>query len=116
MITMKKSFKGIYESRTYLFEIKIIIAQGYNARKVNSEVYASLYCSALSLGGNVNIRRMSKPNIGSIFHIKINENILVKGNYYVIYQNCQNLMLLTFSDTKRTPMHLFLFTIPSREN
>ena len=24
----------------------------------------------LSLGGNVNIRRMSKPDMGSIFHIK----------------------------------------------
>jgi len=30
-----------------------------------------LYCSVLSLGGNVNTRRMSKPDMGSIFHIKI---------------------------------------------
>ena len=29
-----------------------------------------LYCSVLSLGGNVNKRRMSKPDMGSIFHIK----------------------------------------------
>jgi len=29
-----------------------------------------LYCSILSLGGNVNTRRMSKPDMGSIFHIK----------------------------------------------
>ena len=29
-----------------------------------------LYCSVLSLGGNVNTRRMSKPGMGSIFHIK----------------------------------------------
>jgi len=29
-----------------------------------------LYCSVLSLGANVNTRRMSKPNMGSIFHIK----------------------------------------------
>ena len=28
-----------------------------------------LYCSVLSLGGNVNTRRMSKPDMGSIFHI-----------------------------------------------
>ena len=28
------------------------------------------YCSVLSLGGNVNTRRMSKPHMGSIFHIK----------------------------------------------
>ena len=29
-----------------------------------------LYYSVLSLGGNVNTRRMSKPDMGSIFHIK----------------------------------------------
>ena len=29
-----------------------------------------LYCSVLSLGGNVNTRRMSKPDMESIFHIK----------------------------------------------
>ena len=29
-----------------------------------------LYVSVLSLGGNVNTRRMSKSDIGSIFHIK----------------------------------------------
>ena len=36
--------------------------QGYNA-----EVYESLYCSVLSLGGNVNTRRMSQSDMGSIF-------------------------------------------------
>ena len=69
-----------------------------------------LYCSILSLGGNVNKRRMSKPDLGSIFHIKNQWNILVIGNYYVNYQNYQNLMLLTSLDTKRTLIHLFLFT------
>ena len=29
-----------------------------------------LFCSVLSLGGNVNTRRMLKPDMGSIFHIK----------------------------------------------
>ena len=69
-----------------------------------------LNCSVLSLGGNVNTRRMSQPNMGSIFHIKNQWNILVIGDYYVNYQNFQNSMLLTSSDTKRTLMHLFLFT------
>ena len=32
------------------------------------------------------------------------------GHYYVNYQNYQNLMLLTSSDTKRTLMRLFLIT------
>ena len=69
-----------------------------------------LYCSILPMGGNVNKRRMSKPDMGSIFHIKHQWNILAVGNCYVNYQNYQNLMLLTSSDTKRTVMHLFLFT------
>ena len=85
--------------------------QGCNARKVISEVYTHLlYCSVLSLSGNVNTRRMSKPDIESIFQIKNQWNILVIGNYYVNCQNYQNLMLFTSSDTKRTLMHLFLFT------
>ena len=70
-----------------------------------------LYCSVLSLGSNVNTRRMSKPDMGSIFHINKQWNILVKGNYYVNYQNS---MLLTSSDTKRTLRHLFLFTNSAR--
>ena len=88
----------------------MVQTQGCNARKVISEVYASLYCSVLSLGGNVNTRRMSKPVMGSIFHINNQWNILVTGNYYVNCQNYQNSMLLISSDTKRTLRHLFLFT------
>ena len=43
-----------------------------------------LYYSVLSLGGNVNIRRMSKPDMGSmIFHIKNQWNILVIGSYFI---------------------------------
>jgi len=48
-----------------------------------------VYCSVLSLGGKVNRRRMSQPDMGSIFHIKKQWNILVIGNYYVNYQNYQ---------------------------
>ena len=75
-----------------------------------------LYCSVLSLGGNVNTRQMLQPDMGSIFHIKNQWNILVIGNYCVNYQNYQNLMPLTSSDTKRTLMHLFLFTNSAQEN
>ena len=58
----------------------------------------------------VNTRRMSKPDMESIFHMKHQWNILVIGNYYVNYENFQNSMLLSSSDTKLTLMHLFLFT------
>ena len=37
--------------------IKCWKKEGYNARKVISEVYASFDCSVLSLGGNVNTRK-----------------------------------------------------------
>ena len=84
--------------------------QGCNARKVISEVYTSFVLQCTLSGGNLNIRRMSRPDMGSIFHIKNQWNILVIGNYYVNYQNYQNLMLLTSSDTKRILMHLLLFT------
>ena len=71
-----------------------------------------MYCH---WGGNVNIRRMSNNDMGFIFHMKNQSNILVIGNYYVNYHNYQNLMLLTSSDTKRTLMHSCL-KIPPREN
>ena len=61
-------------------------------------------------GYNVNTRQMSKPDMGSIIHIKNQWYILVIGNFYMNYQNYQNLMLFTPSDTKRTMMHLLLFT------
>ena len=69
-----------------------------------------VYCSELSLGGNFNTRRMSQLDTGSVFYMKNQRNILVIGNYYVNYQNYQNLMLLTSSATKQTLLHLFLFT------
>ena len=73
----------------------VCIQQGFNKRKVISEVYAFFfYCIVLSLGGKVNTRRMSKPYMGSIFHINNQWNILVIGNYYVNYQNFQNSMPL----------------------
>ena len=75
-----------------------------------------LYCSVLSPGGNVNTRRMSKPDMRSIFHIKNQWNILVIENYNVNYHNFQNSMLLS-SDSKRTLIYLFdLFTNFPREN
>jgi len=49
-----------------------------------------LYCSVLSLGGNVNTRRMSQPDMRSIFHITNQWNTLVIWTYYVSYQNFQN--------------------------
>ena len=39
-------------------------------RKLFQKCTHLLYCSVLSLSGNVNTRRMLPPFIGSIFHIK----------------------------------------------
>ena len=90
--------------------IVYIYARSYT-RKDISEVCACFVLQCLwGLGGNVNTRQMAKSDVGSIFHIQNQRNILVIGNYYVNYQNYQNLMLLTSMDTKRSLMHLFLFT------
>ena len=75
-----------------------------------------LYCSVLSMGGNVNARRMSQPDMGSIFPIKNQWNILVTGNFYVNYQIYQNVMLLTLSDTKKHWCIYSCLQIPPREN
>ena len=70
------------ERNPIYFWIKVIM-QG----KLFQRCTHLLYCSVPSLGGYVNTRRMSKLDMGSIFHIKNQWNILVKGNYYVNYQN-----------------------------
>ena len=75
-----------------------------------------LYCSVLSLGGNVNTRRMSKPEMGFIFHIKKRWNILAIGNYYVNYQNFQN---QCFYPPRIQEEHWCIYSclqIPPREN
>ena len=48
-----------------MYVVLLNLYQGCKARKVISEVYTSL-----SLGANVNTRRMSKSDMGSIIHIK----------------------------------------------
>ena len=55
-----------------------------------------LYCSVQSLGGNVNTRRMSQPDMESIFLIQNQGIILVIGNYYVNYQNYQIIKIICF--------------------
>ena len=65
-----------------------------------------IFCTAVYCLLAVETKRMSQPDMGSIFHIKNQWNIFVAWNYYV---NFQNSMLLSSSDTKLTLMYLFLF-------
>jgi len=58
---------------------------------------------------------MSKPDMGSIFHINNQWNILVIGNYYVNYQNHQNSMLLNSILNEHWCIYSCL-QIPPREN
>ena len=67
----------------------------------------------LSLIGNINTRRMSKPDMGSIFHITNQWNILNIGNYYVNYQN---LILLPYSEQNEHWCIYSCLQIPPREN
>ena len=57
-----------------------------------------LYCSALSVGGNVNTRRISKPDMGSIFHTKRSMKYSGYRKLLCELSKVSNLMLLT---TKR---------------
>ena len=91
----------------FLLENWFILIKVVMQRKLFQWCTHVLYCSVLSLGGNVDTRRMSKPDMGSIFHIK---KSMKYYSGHVNYQTYQNLMLLTSSDTDRTLMHLFLFT------
>ena len=45
-----------------------------------------LYCSTLSLGGNVNTRRMLAPDIGSIFHIKKSKKYFLRDHRLITIQ------------------------------
>ena len=96
------------EQRIYFGHIKLKVLMQV---KLFQRCTHFLYCGVLSLGGKVNTRRMSKPDLESIFTKKNLWNILVIGNYYVNYQNS---MLLSSSDTRRTLMHLILFTNSSQ--
>ena len=46
------------------------LTQGLMQEKLFQKFTHLLYCYVLSLGANVNTRRMSKPDMGSIIHIK----------------------------------------------
>ena len=55
-----------------------------------------LYCSVLSLGTNVNTRRMSKPDMGSIFHIKKSIKYSGLRNLFLFTNSAQRELQLTF--------------------
>ena len=83
--------------------------QGIMQGKLFQRCTHLLYCSELSMGGNVNTRRMSQPDRGSIFHIK--KSMKYSGHRKLFYLNNKIIkFILSSSDTKRTLMHLFLFT------
>ena len=84
--------------------------QGCNVRKVISELYASFVLQCTVFGRKSKHKTDVTAWHGIHFHKNNLWNILVIENYYVNYQNYQDQMLLSFSDTRRTLMHLFLFT------
>ena len=83
--------------------------QGCNARKVISEVYASfvLQCTVWA----VMIHKTDVTAWHGI-HLSHKKSIKYSGHRKLLCElsKLSNVMLLTSSDTKRTLMHLFLFT------
>ena len=61
--------KYVYVTIFLSFDIIFNVYQGFNARKVISEVYASFVLQCTVTGRYVNTRWTSKPDMGSIFHI-----------------------------------------------
>ena len=96
--------KGIF--RTVCQSQKDRHNQDYNARKG-----VRIFYTAVSVSGRW---CKHKTDVEALYGIHLSHkkqgNFLVIGKCYVNYQNHQNLMILTFSDTKRTMMHLFMFT------
>ena len=69
----KHQYGGLNVLNSFYRVIAKVLMQG----KLFQRCTHLLYCSILSLGGNVSTRRMSQPDMGFIFHIKIQWNILV---------------------------------------
>ena len=70
-----------------------------------------LYCSVLSLGGNVNTRQMSKTDMGSILYKK--KSITYSGHRKLLCE-LSKFNALTSSDTKRSLMHLYILVFKFR--
>ena len=104
---MKRFLLRNHLRKTFILILSYI--QGYNARKVISVVYASFVLQC-------NTGRMSQPDMESIFQIKNQWNILVIWNYYVNYQNFQNLMRLTPRILNEHWCIYSCLQIPPREN
>ena len=60
----------VYGRTSFLKGIQLIDTRVIMQGKLFQRCTRLLYCSVLSLGGNVNTRRMSKSDMGSIFQIK----------------------------------------------
>ena len=76
-----------------------------------------LYCSVLSLSGNVNTRRMSKPDMGSIFHIK--KSMKYSGHMKLLCELSKWSILNAFNPSRILNEHLCIYSslqIPPREN
>ena len=72
----------------YIHTSKVIM-QGKLFRGVRVFCTA-VYCLRAVFKHKTDVTAVSQPDMGSIFHTKNPSNILVIGNYYVNYQNCQN--------------------------
>jgi len=70
-----ESFSNSFLDLNLLYNILLLLfTKDVMQGKLFQKCTHLLYCSVLSLGGNVNTRRMSKLDMESIFHIKrINE-------------------------------------------
>ena len=106
--------RRLYEINAVIFIRVKVLMRGELFQRWTHFLYCSVHCTVF--GRKSKLKTDVTAWHGIRFHKNNLWNILVIWYYYVSFQNYQNLKLLTSSDTKRTLMHLFLFTILPREN
>ena len=100
--------RRLYEINAVIFIRVKVLMRGELFQRWTHFLYCSVHCTVF--GRKSKLKTDVTAWHGIRFHKNNLWNILVIWNYYVSFQNYQNLKLLTSSDTKRTLMHLFLFT------
>ena len=91
------------------FKIFDHLFQDYNASKVISEVNTSFVCNRMFLGGNVNTRQMSKPDMGSIYNPKRFESALTVLTYVFTWFSRLALLLDKTRQTDRQTSKFIIY-------
>ena len=115
---LKRRLYGIYTVGFLIFMIPCRLAAKVIMQWKLFQMYTHLlYCSVLSLGANVNTKRMSQPDRGSIFHIK--KSMKYSGHMQLLCELSKFLKILCFYPPRILNKHWCIYSclqIPPKEN